>query len=300
MRRFDFDVVGERHRALDERALGVEGARADASAAAELGHLGGEHARDVDHRRVALAERLDVEGHQDRLVVGGLDRLRDRLTAVGDDVIGHAAQEHAVAAPLPLHHAAPDRLASLPRADRRPGDLRDPEELLVQLVDGDLVVETLADSVDGEEPLVRLGLLRDDPVVRPDHRRRGWPARTAARRGRRRRRCLFRLRRRGRLLRRSRHRDGKRQKSANDHAGETRTRDARHVHSLSRARRRKSRLSITEGTGITEKSVHTENTGPTEDAQRMTALASCEDMTAAGSPAYGRRRDRGEAGITSA
>ena len=58
-----------------------------------------------------------------RFVVRGLDRLRDRLTAIGDDVVGHAAQQHAVAAPLPLHHAAPDRLASLPGADRRPGDL---------------------------------------------------------------------------------------------------------------------------------------------------------------------------------
>ncbi len=201
VRRLDLDVVRERHRALDERALGVEGARAHAGAAAELRHLGREHARDVDHRRVALAERLDVERHQDRFVVGGLDRLRDRLTAIGDDVVGHAAQQHAVAAPLPLHHAAPDRLASLPGADRRPGDLGDPEELFGQLVGRDLVVETLADAMDGEETLVRLGLLGDDPVVRPDHRRRGWPARTAARRGRRRRRCLFRLGRRGRLLR---------------------------------------------------------------------------------------------------
>jgi hypothetical protein len=33
------------------------------------------------------------------------------------------------------------------------------------------------------------------------------------------------------------------------------------------------RLSITEGREITEKSVHTENTGPTGDAQRVTALA---------------------------
>ncbi len=234
MRRFDFDVVRERHRTLDERARPVEGARPHAGAAAELRHFSRERTRDVDHRRIVLAECLDVEGHQDRVVVGRLDRLRDRLPAVGDDVVGDAAQQDAIAAPLPLHDTAANRLPTLPGADRRPRDLTDPEELLVQLRCRDLVIEPIADAVHGEESLVRLGFFGDDPVVRPDDRRRAQSTERRPKRRLRRGRGLFRLRCRRRWRRLLRERgdrgehDDEREESAN-HAGETRTKHARHV-----------------------------------------------------------------------
>ena len=57
---------------------------------------------------------------------------------------------------------------------------------------------------------------------------------------------------------------------------------------------------LTEETEITGKSVHTELTEGTEDAQRMTARALVCSHVAAGSPAVGRLRDRDETGIASA
>ena len=235
VRRFDFDVVRERDSALDERARRVERARPHAGAAAELRHFGREGTRDVDHRRIVLAERLDVERHEDRVVVRRLDRLRDRLPAVRDDVVGDAAQQDAIVASLPFHDAVANRLPALAGAERRPRDLADPEELLAQLRGRDLVVEPVTDAVHGEEALVRLGFFGDDPVVRPDDRRR---AQSTERRPKRRLPGVpgigsgcgaggvggWLLRERGD---RGEH-DDEREESAN-HAGETRTKDARHV-----------------------------------------------------------------------
>ena len=56
-------------RSTNERG-GVEARGAPTrSRAAELRHVGREEPRHVDHRRVVFAERLDVEGHHDRVVV---------------------------------------------------------------------------------------------------------------------------------------------------------------------------------------------------------------------------------------
>src|SRR4030095_5422833 len=96
---------------------------------------------------------------------------------IGDDVVRHAAQQNTVAAALPLHYAAAHRLPALAGADRRPGNLADPEELLVQLRSRDLVIQSIANAVDREQPLVRLGFLGNDSVIGPDDRSSWRPAR---------------------------------------------------------------------------------------------------------------------------
>ena len=87
--------------ALDERSAGVERARPDPGAAAELRHVGREEPRHVDDGGVVLAERFDVERHHDRAVVRGLDRRAIGADAVGDDVVRDGAQEDAVAVAAP-------------------------------------------------------------------------------------------------------------------------------------------------------------------------------------------------------
>ena len=118
VRGLDLDVLREGDGALDERPRRIEGARAHAGAAAELRHLGGEGRVTSITGASFLPSGLDVERHEDGVVVRGFDGLRDRLTPIRDDVVGDAAQEDAVVAALPVHHAAAHGLAALSGADR--------------------------------------------------------------------------------------------------------------------------------------------------------------------------------------
>ncbi len=166
--RFDLDVLGERHRALDERPRRVERPRADARPSAELRHVGREEPRHLDHRGVVLAQRLDVERHQDRTVVGGIDRPGDRRRRVSDDVVGDGPEQDPVAAALPPDDAVAGRLSAVPRAERRPRNLADPEELAAEAVFGNLVVDAILDAVHREDAVIGLRVLRDDAIVRTD------------------------------------------------------------------------------------------------------------------------------------
>ena len=179
--RFDLDVLGERHRALDERPAGVERPRADARPAAELRHVGREQPRHVDHRGVVLAERFDVERHHDRAVVRRIDRPGDRRRRVGDDVVGDGPQQDPVAAALPPDDAVAGRLSAVARAERRPRDLADPEELAAEAVLGNLVVDAILDAVHREDAVIGLRVLRDDAIVGPDFGLRRPSAPSAAR-----------------------------------------------------------------------------------------------------------------------
>ncbi len=163
--RFDLDVLGERDDAFDERAGGVEGAGADAGAHGELGCFGGEEARHVDDRGVVFAERLDVEDHQDALVVRGLHGARDRHLRVGGDVVFDAAQQDAIALAFPADDAIAGGLTAIADAERGAGDLADPEEFLAELLLRDLVIDLVLDAVHGEQARVGLRLLRDHLVV---------------------------------------------------------------------------------------------------------------------------------------
>ena len=113
VRRLDLDVLRKRHGALEERAAGVECRRPDARASAELRHFGREQTRDLDHRRIVLANGLDVERHQNRVVVGCVDGSSDRQRTIGDDVVRDAAQENAVTPPFPFDDSVAERLPSL-------------------------------------------------------------------------------------------------------------------------------------------------------------------------------------------
>ena len=161
----DLDVPRKRNHRLDERPVPGEAARLQPRAGAELRDLGIEQPGDVDHRRPRLGERLDVERPKDRIVVRGLDRLRDRPGLVGDDGVGHALQQDPVAAAVPLDHPVPERLSAVadPLAGAR--DPADPEKLPPQLVHRDLVEHLVVEAVHDEHSLVGLRLLGDHLVV---------------------------------------------------------------------------------------------------------------------------------------
>ena len=101
------------------------------------------------------------------------------MRGVGDDVVRDAAQQDAVAAALPLHDAVAGRLPAVSGAERRLGDLADPEELFPERVLGNLVIEPVLDPVNREDALVGLRLFGDDAVVGPNLRLR-CPAAAAA------------------------------------------------------------------------------------------------------------------------
>ena len=159
------DVPRIRHHRLDERPVAREPARLQPRPRAELGHLGVEERGHVYHRRARLGQRLDVERPQDGVVVGGLDGARDGPRLVGDDGVGHALQQHPVAAALPLDDPAPERLPAIADALAGALDLADPEELAPQLVDGDLVEHLVVEPVHEEHALVGLRLVGDHLVV---------------------------------------------------------------------------------------------------------------------------------------
>ncbi len=181
VRGFDFDVFGEGHRSFDKRPARVERTRTDASAAAELGHVRREQPCHLDHRRIVLAERLDVEGHDDRAVVRGIDRPGDRRGRIRHHVVGNGAEQNPIAPPFPPHDAVAGRLPAVARPEGRARNLADPEELASELSLRDLVVEAVLDPVDREHAIVRLRVLCDDAVIRPDLRLRRAPAPAAAR-----------------------------------------------------------------------------------------------------------------------
>src|SRR5581483_11645908 len=91
--------------------------------------------------------------------------LRDGERRVGDDFIRHVAEQNAVVAALPADDAVAHRLAAVTDAERRPGDLADPEEFLVQFLLRDFVIPLLFDPVDSEDPVVGFCIFRNDLVV---------------------------------------------------------------------------------------------------------------------------------------
>ena len=123
----------------------------------------------VDHGGRIRAERRHREDREDRVVVGVADGFRDRDRRVRHDRVRHIAQEHAVAAALPLHHALVERLATIAVAIVVLRDLRDKEHVLAELAGWDLVVERGPDHVRLEEPRLRGDRAADHLCVRTGH-----------------------------------------------------------------------------------------------------------------------------------
>ena len=167
-RRIDVHVVREGRRALDPRARRVDGvARRHAIRRRELGGRLREQTRHVDDRSRVGAVRFDVEDRDDRTNVGRRHRARDRRQRVaGDDLVGDAAEEHAILAALELHHAVAGRRAVVAGADRRLRDLVDEQDVLVELGARNFEQDAVTDLVHGEHARLRLGLPRHDAVVR--------------------------------------------------------------------------------------------------------------------------------------
>jgi hypothetical protein len=95
----------------------------------------------------------------------GLHGARDRHLRIGGDVVFDAAQQNAIALALPADHAIAGGLSAIADAERRAGDLADPEQLLAELLLRDLVEDLVLDAMHGEQARVGLRLLRDHLVV---------------------------------------------------------------------------------------------------------------------------------------
>ncbi len=159
-------LVGKGLHGLDEASAGVEASGAEACAHAEFRHFGVEEARDLDHRRVVLADGLDVKRHHDHAVVGGIDCARDGEFRIGHHVIGNAAQQDALAVPLPADDVVVRDFAAVAGIQRGLRDLADPEEILVELIDGDFVIDAVVNAMDEENAGARLCFGGDYFVVR--------------------------------------------------------------------------------------------------------------------------------------
>ena len=142
----------------------VHRVRAEPLARADLGDVGGEEPRDLDHW-VAVFERSDRERHDDGVVICGRHCLRDGCLGIGHDVVAHVAQVDLVAPHLPPHDAVRKRLTAVAGAVDSSGNLRVPEEFFVQRFFRNFVEELFLDLMNGEDAFPGLGVLGDDLVV---------------------------------------------------------------------------------------------------------------------------------------
>ena len=168
-----FQILGERMDVFDERTGGIHAGSADVLARADLGHFsagagagrGDEEAGDVDYRVAVIGEGGHGEGHQNGVVIGGLNGRCDGRLGVGADAEVDILEEDAVALLLPADDEVGKLAAAVPHADRRLGYLRIPEKIFAQLAFGNLVIERVFDLVDGEEAFGGFGFFGDDLVV---------------------------------------------------------------------------------------------------------------------------------------
>src|SRR5262249_6453240 len=104
--------------------------------------------------------------HQDRVIVGSMHRLRNRLLRIGDDAVIDVAQIDFVSIALPAHDSVAQSLPAIADADGGPSDLSHPEKLFVQFALGDLVIIFILNLMHREYALLGLGIFGDDLLIR--------------------------------------------------------------------------------------------------------------------------------------
>ena len=147
----------------EEDSLGITNTQK--TEGAEFLNVGGEQIGHVDNGRLVLAPGLDGEGLDDRLERGGLDRVLDAVVAAGADAVLDVAQQHLLVAQLPAHDAVARPGAAVAEARLRLFDLSDPQQLVAQRVERNLIENLVVEAVDQEEPLLSRGLVGDHFVV---------------------------------------------------------------------------------------------------------------------------------------
>ena len=165
---FRLDILRKHFHGFDEGPLRIDARRVQPPLGAEFLDVRGEQIGHVDHGRLVLAPGLDGEGLDDRLERGGLDRVLDAVVAAGADAVLDVAQQNFFVAQLPAHHAVARCRAAVAEAGLRLFDLRDPQQLVAQRVERNLVENLVVEAVDQEEPLLSRGLVGDDLVIRLD------------------------------------------------------------------------------------------------------------------------------------
>ena len=126
--------------------------------------------RYVDHRRVVFTKGFNIERHDDRVVVCGLDRARHGKFRIGDYVIDNIPQQDAIPFSLPSHYAIACCLTTITNAERSFGDLADPKKFFVQFALWDFVIDLFLDRVNRENSFIRFRFFGDHTIVRLDFR----------------------------------------------------------------------------------------------------------------------------------
>jgi hypothetical protein len=163
--RFHLDVIRKRNGSFDKRPRCIESSGSQPSSRAELGYLGGEQPRYVYYARIIFANSLNIEGHDDRVIVGCFYRARDRCLSVGDDVECNASQKNAVVYALPADDSIPGCLSAVSDPKRVPCDLTDPEKLSVQFFRRDFIEDPFLDAVNGEHSFIGFGIFGNHPFI---------------------------------------------------------------------------------------------------------------------------------------
>ncbi len=137
------NVIGIGGNAFNISTGGIERRGPDVLTRTEFRHVGVIETADVDNR-IFIVIRGDVECHDDRIVIGALDRERYRRIGVRGDAEVDIAEIDAVIPQLPLDDLIGKLTAAVACAHGGFGNLSIPEILFAQFLLRDLEKEALA------------------------------------------------------------------------------------------------------------------------------------------------------------
>ena len=162
----NLDVLGKHEDLSHERSISSEPSCLQTRPRTELRHLGIEETCDVDDHRPQVRNRLYVKGFHDGVIVRRTYRIRNGLTLVGDNGIGHALEEYLVFAPIPPNHSVSESLTTIANSLCGAGNLTDPQKLASQLSDRNLVEDFAVEPMHGKDAVVGYSVVGDDLLIR--------------------------------------------------------------------------------------------------------------------------------------
>ncbi|MFK4704024.1 hypothetical protein ABIC83_000837 [Roseateles asaccharophilus] len=157
-------AAGEGLGLLDVAAAAVQVAPHH-GAGAEVAHLRVEQPRDLDDRRAALGKGLHREDGQYGVALGQAHGVGQHVARRGHGAVRHQLQQHAVLVQHEAQHVLVERAAHMLLPRRHGRRVGHHQQRLLQQILGDLEVQLVLQVVDDEQPLLRLGLGRDDAVI---------------------------------------------------------------------------------------------------------------------------------------
>ena len=165
------DVGRERGGTGHESAVTVYGAHTVRLTSSLLqpyqGDVVGEQVAYVDDRgRTVVGHHLHIEGHDNRLEVGVVDRLGDRSRVVCKVLVVHQAKQNPLALPLPPNGRRVRLGAPNTHSRRRGRDTGEEQHLPLHHVQRDFEEEVVSNHMSVEDTLARDCFIRDHVAVR--------------------------------------------------------------------------------------------------------------------------------------